>query len=574
MGQVPRTVSSFALQGDFRVHRTALRPWLTALLSIALSCAVVAVAPFARADAKTEGAAKQLESKAMQEDYLATDFDKALDKLNQAAGKCGTDKCSSLVRAQIKRDVGVVQIGKQSREAAIAAFTDALHIDSNVTLDPDTRTKELDAAWAEAKKQAAASAPASGAGAPGGDFTVQTPPATLVRVPLDIYGEYTGTEQLAKVVLKYKSFGMPDWKTVEMKELGKGWGAEIVCADVAQGDLLFYVQGFNANNDPVATSGDRNSPYKTSVKRDYAGELPHFPGKDAPKQCAEAGDCPPDFPGCKKDASGSSDSSLKDDGADCEEDGECKSGTCNTDKTCASSEGGEAHPKRRKFWVGVEWMYDFLAIPSGGNVCHLSNLAVPGPDSNGYYCTSGGNDYPSRNDNGAQNGLIQANTSDKVAGGFAPGNMRLLVSFDYALTNNLLVGAKVGYVTNTYDGTAAKNEGKAFAPPIHLEARGTYVFGKDALARAGLAPYALIAVGLAQYSASVGVTVVETTEPAPVQANAWKMTGPGFAAVGAGLRFAVTPRFAVFAGPRFNLAFGPGGTLPSLSPEIAVGYGF
>ena len=100
------------------------------------------------------------------------------------------------------------------------------------------------------------------------------------------------------------------------------------------------------------------------------------------------------------------------------------------------------------------------------------------------------------------------------------------------------------------------------------------MFGKDALAKAGLAPYVLVAVGIAQYSASVGVTVVQANEPVPVQANAWNMSGPGFGALGAGLRFAVTPAFAVLAGPRFNLAFGPGGTLPSLSPEIAVGYGF
>ena len=138
-------------------YRFAVRAWLL----VALSLGALAVASPARADGKTEGAAKQLESKAMQEDYLATDFDKALEKLNQAAGKCGTDKCSSLVRAQIKRDIGVVQIAKQSREAGVAAFTEALRADSNVQLDPDTRTKDVDAAWAEAKKQAASGAPAA-----------------------------------------------------------------------------------------------------------------------------------------------------------------------------------------------------------------------------------------------------------------------------------------------------------------------------------------------------------------------------------------------------------------------------
>ena len=43
------------------------------------------------------------------------------------------------------------------------------------------------------------------------------------------------------------------------------------------------------------------------------------------------------------------------------------------------------------------------------------------------------------------------------------------------------------------------------------------------------------------YSANVGVTVVQSNEPAPVNANAWA-GGPGFFALGAGLRFAITPR--------------------------------
>jgi hypothetical protein len=91
-------------------------------LALALALVVLAVARPAHADARTEAAAKALETKAMQEDYLATEFDKALDKLNQAAGKCG-DRCSNVLKAQIKRDIGVVQIAKGNHEAAVGAFT-------------------------------------------------------------------------------------------------------------------------------------------------------------------------------------------------------------------------------------------------------------------------------------------------------------------------------------------------------------------------------------------------------------------------------------------------------------------
>ena len=569
-------------------------------LSAAFTLALFAAASPAHADAKTEAAAKALEAKAMQEDYLATDFDKALEKLNQAASKCG-EKCSSIVRAQIKRDIGVVQVAKQSREAAIAAFTEALRADSNVQLDPDTRTKDVDAAWNEAKKQAASAAPVAGP-PPASDFTMQPTAETLVRTPLDIYGDYTGTEALAKVVLKYKAFGMPDWKTLEMKSAGdKGWGAEIPCVDVTEGSLQFYIQGFNANNDPVATAGDRNSPFRTAVKRTFNGEVPHFPGKDAPRQCADAGDCPPDFPGCKKPATDAEnpESTLKDEGKDCEEDSECKSGTCGKDKTCAAGEG-KSHGKRKKFWIGVAGAYDFVHIPSGTDVCKLSSLATPQPSANGYYCTVNGQDFPARTGDqyGQESTDIQAGKSDKVAGGFAPGNFRIMASFDYAATSNVMVGLRLGYVVNSYNGQAATNEGKAFVPII-AELRGTYVLGKDALDKAGLAPYAMIAGGVSQYSAQVGVTVISDVTPQTPQspgapsppacpraatggattscttnAQAWSMSGPGFVSLGAGLRYGFTPAVALLFGPRFNVAFGANGVLVSLSPELGLQYGF
>jgi hypothetical protein len=551
--------------------------------------ALVGVARPAHAQGKVEAAAKALEAKAMQEDYLATDFDKALEKLNQASTKCG-EKCSPLVRAQIKRDIGVVQVAKQNRDAGIAAFVDAIKADASVQLDPDTRTKDIDAAWAEAKKQAGSGGGgATGGPPPAGDFTLTPAAETLSHTPLDVYGEYGGSETLAKVVLKYKGFGMPDWKTLEMKSMGdKGWGAEVPCADVTDGDVLYYVQGFNAANDPVATSGDRNNPYHTTAKKGFGGEVPHFPGKEAPKQCADTGDCPPDFPGCKKPTDAENpDSSLKDEGQDCEEDGECKSGTCGADKTCKG--GSKSSSKRKKFWIGIAGDYDFVAIPGGSDVCLLAATAQPVASANGYYCTVSGQDFPARGGNGLEDLDIRPGQSDKVAGGFAPGNFRLLASFDYAATSNLMIGARLGYVGNTYNGQAAS----AF-PPLHAELRATYVLGSAPFEKAGPGLYVMAGAGVAQYSAEVGTTVIskgctgtgcaQAPPPPPCASNltscvtnaqAWSVSGPGFVSLGAGLRYAVTPSVAFLFGPRFNVAFGGvGGVLVSLSPELALQYGF
>jgi hypothetical protein len=566
------------------VLRKVLRGFSTFALAIALFAATAAAARPARADAKAEAAAKALEQKAMQEDYLNTDFDKAIDKLRQATAKCGSDKCSSIVRASIQVDIGVIQLaGKQNRDAAIGAFVDALKTDSNVKVEDDLRSKEIDSAFAEAKNKVG-SAPKDSGPPAAGDFSIQPPPGQLVRTPLDIYFTYGGSEALAKVVVKYKGFGMPEWKTLEAHAIDKGWGVEIPCVDVQQGDLQYYLQGFNANNDPIATGGDRNSPYKTAVSRDFAGEAPHFPGKDPPKQCADAGDCPPDFPGCKK-GGGGEDSSLKSEGDTCEEDSECKSGTCSTDKTCAAGGEEETAPKgkRRKFWLGLAAQWDITVIPGANQVCLLygpnqppgntTNTSATPVNSSGYYCTdSGGNDFPSRS-SATENGQINPNVDDKVQGGFAPANIRVLLTFDYAATANMLIGARLGYVANTYDGQAAKNEGKT-SPlgPVHLEARTTFVLGHDPLANAGLAPYVMGALGASTWDGHVSVTVVSNSGQVATE-KAWINSGPFFLSVGGGIRYAFTPRVALLVGPRLNVAFGSA-TLISISPELGLQYGF
>jgi hypothetical protein len=45
-------------------------------------------------------------------------------------------------------------------------------------------------------------------------------------------------------------------------------------------------------------------------------------------------------------------------------------------------------------------------------------------------------------------------------------------------------------------------------------------------------------------------------------------------AVGAGARYAFSPRVAFLAGLKAALPFGSGGFLPSLAPEIQLQYGF
>ncbi|MGH7331105.1 MAG: hypothetical protein ACREJX_22375, partial [Polyangiaceae bacterium] len=335
----------------------------------------------------------------------------AQDKLNKAISSCGTDKCSANLRALLKRDLGVVDIGGQlDKDAGIAAFVDAQKLDSSIALDPDLKTKDLETAWDAAKKKSGGggsgkTTPTESTGEPSGDFNHSPATEQAIRTPLPIYAEYTGSETLVRVIAKYKAFGMTEFKQLELKKIGNGWGGQVPCTDVQQGDLQYYLQGFNAQSDPVATGGDRNHPYIVKIKNKIEGDAPHLPDQPAPTQCADTGDCPPGFPCAKAGGGGTSSgdqSTLKGKGEDCEENNECKSNECK-DGACTAPPVEDA-TKFPRVWIGVTGAIDFTFMPSDQDVCLLDKSGLP-VNGSGYYCTnSDGSNYPKRSYDGDKTG--------------------------------------------------------------------------------------------------------------------------------------------------------------------------
>ena len=590
MLRLPSFAPSFVPSAYRRRTTSAPRHALHVVLGL-LALLVVATPQVASAQSKVnEGAARALDKAAMGEDYLNTDFDKAIDKLNQAIAKCGTDKCGIPLRGELKRDLAAVQSAAGKKDAALAAMIDALKIDAGVVLDPNYKTKELEAIYAAAKKAAANSGPSGPP--PAGDFTHIPVTEQQVRTPIPIYVEYTGSETLKRVMAKYKGLGMTEWKSLELKSIGTGFGANTPCADVQAGDFTYYIQGFNEQNDPVATGGDRNNPYRVNVKNEAVADAPHLPGQSPPTQCAEKGDCPPDFPGCKKGAAAvAEDSSLKNEDEACEEDNECKSGTCKNLKCTAPADKG---PKRKKFWLGVAGDFDFSFLGSSQNVCQLyvpassTNAINPSPppttgsagsptNTKGYYCTQNGNDYPSRS-SPAQAASIVGGKGDSVGGGIVPGDIRILASFDYAITTNTMLGLRAGYVVKTYTGTEAPH-----FPPIHIEGRYTYVFGDDSIGQAGFHPFFLGGLGVSEFDASVTVAVYEVPNGGSCKmgasfcaqtVTAWQTSGPFFLDVGGGARWEVTPGVAFLADVKLVGAIGANGFSFIPTPEVAAQFGF
>jgi hypothetical protein len=243
-----------------------------------------------------------------------------------------------------------------------------------------------------------------------------------------------------------------------------------------------------------------------------------------------------------------------------------------------------------KFWVGASASFEFSLVPSADDVCKTlpknpADVNIPNRDKSqdgfplndkGYYCTrSDGSDYPRRPPSSPdENNAIVLGTNDKVTGGSAPGNLRLMAQLDYAVHPNVLLGARVGVVLFTYPGKAASEDAKRFgASPLHLEARGTYLIGRDPLTKVGLAPFVFFGAGVSTFDTKIPVKVNETGKINPVDVDAWSITGPFFMTFGGGVRYAFQPRVAALGGLRANLAFG-NAFVPSFGPEIGVQYGF
>ena len=532
----------------------------TWIAAIALSLVFAFARTAAAADKKTENAAQDAMKKAYA-DYSAGKVDAALGRLQKALEACGTSKCSAGTKAVLLRDVGVMEAKKGDEDASASAFVEALKIDSTIELGPYD-SPQLRPAWDAAKEEAAASK----VGQPSGDFGHTPPPMQAVKTPLPIFFEYAGSTPLATVTLRYKATGMREYKRMQLTKMKGGWGGTIPCADVARGVMRYYVQGMSADGSPVAGNGSAREPYWVAIRPKIHGDAPHLPGSPPPAACTESSASEPvrEEPRRRLDV-----------GAACDEDAQCDSGRCK-DGECIDAEvkRKEVTGDYARWWIGASGSIDFVPLSAADDVCKLTNQGVPA-NAAGYYCTyPDGPDFPSRA-TPAQNATLPKGGAGSTTGGIGGRDVRAMVSIDYAFSASFLVGARLGWVINPYTGTQAQHDGHGFSTPIHFEARATYLFGEQPLARSGAAPYVFVGGGVTQLDAVTTVQVAQNGIAGQRPYQAWLVAGPLFFAAGGGARYAFSPRAAMLAGLRFMGALGgSGGMLPAFAPEMTLQYGF
>ncbi len=517
---------------------------LLAVLLVGLFSAP-ALAQFTR-----DASANQKIDEAINNHYLMMQLDKAEDLLTGTVAAC-EDKCSPATKAKAWMYVGIVRgSGKNDQGGAAEAFAAAKSFDPGVQLDAALATPETKQTFDSAAGGAAPADPGPSDFPEPGPIPSGTAPGAApppAGVPGDMLcspqGAPIGTNMpipvscstdadAAEGFIKFKEPGGSDWKKIALQNFDGQWQAEIPCKFTATaGELQFYIGVKNSGGEYVDQFGSKKEPASLLLAAD--GVAPAFPGQAPVTRCVGGtgdADCPPDFPGCESSSDTAQCGDL-DWGAACKNSSECKCGllcesgqcatapSCSTDAECSTGScvdglcsavrdgGGDAGPFKRH-WLSLTAGMDLMYI-GGDDLCSEERRG------NYYtYCYSNDGAYAGTYD-GFPEGV-------DVGTGFAPGQIRAKLGYDYAITHHILVGIRAtAAFLNTHRG--ASDTPNFFMP--HLEARGTYTF--TSLSHDGIRPSVYLAGGLAGVD---GKLVTGSTE-------VYKLAGNQFVSLGGAVAY-------------------------------------
>ncbi len=528
-----------------------------------------------------DAATKTKIDEAINNHYLMMQLDKAEQDLVSAA-ECAD--CSSEVRARAWMYVGIVRgSGKSDQAGAAEAFAAAKGLDPNVQLDADLASDDTRATFASAAGAAPAELPAdeplpeasvptasTSAVAPGalpppagvpGDMICSPQGAPLgLNVPVPM--SCSSGANIAEAFVKFKAPGGSDWMKLDLQDMNGLWQAEIPCKFTATaGTLEFYVGAKASSGEYVDQFGSKKDP--ASIQIVPGGATPSYPGQAPVSVCAAGGagvaasDCPPDFPGCSggqeavcgdldwgaacKNSSQCKCGLLCEDGAcatapSCISNAECDTGSC-VDGYCSAVRGEKADGAFQRHWVGLTAGMD-LMIYGGEDLCSEERV-----NSYGIQC------YDGDGSRGTVEGV-------DIQSGFVPGQLRLKLGYDYAFSEHLTLGARLGIaILNSHP----KDDSSFFMG--HIAGRLGWTF--TSLARPGIRPAVYLEGGVAEVNGKV------STENTSV----YKVAGYGYAALGGTFGYAFAPHTSLNLDVQASLYL-PGALAFVLHPALNFTYGF
>jgi hypothetical protein len=513
---------------------------MLAPLTYRLGLAVLAFVLLSTATASAQNAearARELNRDAMDEDYLATNFDAAIGKLEKALAACGQSNCSKELVARIHGNVGTVYAAGLARHApAVAAFKQMLELDPTQAPNSAYLTGDVQRAFDEAR------AALGGARPPVRELAVLTEkpwPEQATYRPIPVYVEAPAGATVTRVIVRYKPPGQTEWKELMLQKHEAGWGGYIPCPAVEKrGELVYFTTAFDQNLDRVASAGSAERPRKVQLKHAISGRQPALPQAVPPIPCPRP-----------------------EERLSCETDDDCPGGDVCRELGCVPPEPeapDEEQSKRKLNWFSIGFSPDLVLVGQTDDACS------PSAQQDGKYSCffAGGVQF--------DEDPIESGSSNSLSGGIGTGSMRVLVGYDRVLGQRMTAGVRLGFA---FLGHPERTDGKTFLP-FHAEARFAYHLLKDPFADKGVRPYVFGGGGLAEVAARVSTKVVfgDPVNPNENTVDVFQRAGNFFGTLGGGIQYAVSPQAAMvvelgarvmfpeqaFAiAPKLGFAYGP-----------------
>jgi hypothetical protein len=508
------------------------RPALGAFLALVLAAQLASAAG-------ADDSAKKLSRQAMEEDYLATNMDAALAKLQKALKTCGKNKCSKDVVTELYGNLGTVYAAGLARPAeAVDAFKKMLEADPQAKPNSAYLTGDVQKAYDEAKAAMAPAAPTAPQ-APEVVVLEEKPwaeQATYHSVP--VYVEVPEGTEASSVTVRFRVPGAQDWREVKLQKQDGGFGGYIPCtATEKPGKLVYFVTAFDVNLDRVASAGSAAEPRVVEIKTAISGRQPSLPGKVPPSACPR----PEQRLSCETND-------------DCPGTQECVKLTC-VDSDTVSHPEQDAEKARKRNWLSLAFSPDLTVVSSASDACSTS-----AQEDGKLSCFFAGNDQ-------YQGTPVASGTSNTLNGGVGTGTMRVMAGYDRVIGTRMTLGARVGFA---FLGHPERDDGKKFLP-FHAEARFAFFFNKDPFKEKGVRPYVFANGGVAEANARVSTTIVVDDGSGKTNnydVDVYQKAGPAFGGAGVGLQYAVSPEAAMVVEVAGRAMF------PTFAPVIAPSLGF
>jgi len=248
------------------------------------------------------------------EAYTNLDIEQAMSLLQQALSNAQSNGVGGSPLARTYANLGVVAIGGFGDNGqGLSYFTQALQTDGNVQLDPLTSTPDIQSVFTLARNRVGTGGGGGGGGTGGtggtggGTTTVEPPPPMagpgqiphqpiseqLRQTALPIFIEAPEDAAVGNVYVYYKAHGMREFRRVQMRRMQGGFGVELPCADMYQGQAQYYVVAFGEDNTtPIGTAGTPDTPFSVNIVAERSLPPPALPGAPPPEQCVDS-ECPP-----------------------------------------------------------------------------------------------------------------------------------------------------------------------------------------------------------------------------------------------------------------------------------------